>query len=92
MWLFRTLGFKNHPEGNSQQNNTIVFRHSFQLFMIEYKIVCGKIVMYDYIRLSWGLDLISLKCVYQSSIHENNIENFLVKENNVVLNGKNVNR
>ena len=30
-----------------------------------YRIVYGTIVIYDYTRLSWGLDSISLKCLYQ---------------------------
>ena len=40
----------------------------------EYRIFYGKRVMYDYTILSLGFDSISLKCLYQSLIHENNIE------------------
>ena len=53
----------------------------------EYRIFYGTRVLYDYIRLSLGLESFSLKILNKILIHKKNIEKCLFKGKNVVLNG-----
>ena len=72
----------------SSTSRRAILRHHVLLqecFLIGYRLVRGTIFLYDYTRLSWGLDSISLKCL-------NNMKTVYPDENNVVLDENSVER